>query len=223
LAYQWFFNATNALAGATNFSLTISNVQPANAGAYLVVATNVAGSITSAVATLTVIVLPSVTGQPQSQLAVAGDNISFSVAAVGTLPFAYQWRLNGIEIVGATNPLLSLSSVRRTNSGTYSVLVTNVAGATSSSNALLRVRVPQRVQAPVRRADGSFRLLFSDSDGGVLSTNDVPNIELHVSTNLVSTNWSIVTNGFFLTNGMIQFDDSDSTNQPRRFYRVIER
>jgi hypothetical protein len=53
-SYQWQFNATNALARATNVSLTITNAQSTNAGNYSVVVTDSFGSVTSAVATLTV-------------------------------------------------------------------------------------------------------------------------------------------------------------------------
>ena len=54
LGYQWQFNATNTLARATNASLTITNAQSTNAGNYSVVVTDSIGSVTSAVATLTV-------------------------------------------------------------------------------------------------------------------------------------------------------------------------
>lgn len=54
LAYQWFFNGTNRLSGATNTSLTLSGLTSINAGNYSVIVTNFLGSITSAVATLTV-------------------------------------------------------------------------------------------------------------------------------------------------------------------------
>jgi uncharacterized repeat protein (TIGR03803 family) len=53
LGYQWRFN-DQALSNATNPSLTITNVQLTNAGAYTVVVTNLAGSVTSRVATLQV-------------------------------------------------------------------------------------------------------------------------------------------------------------------------
>src|SRR5262249_6430615 len=46
LTYQWRFNGLN-LAAATNSSLTITNVQPINAGNYTVVASNSLGSATS--------------------------------------------------------------------------------------------------------------------------------------------------------------------------------
>jgi subtilase family serine protease len=53
LTYQWFF--TNAIAGATNTSLVITNVTATNAGNYFVVVTNTYGSATSSVATLTAV------------------------------------------------------------------------------------------------------------------------------------------------------------------------
>src|SRR5207237_1891635 len=53
LSYQWQFNGL-PLAGASSTNLSIGNVQPTNAGNYSLVATNLAGSITSAVAVLTV-------------------------------------------------------------------------------------------------------------------------------------------------------------------------
>ncbi len=55
LAYQWCFNGTN-LAGATTNPFTLLAVQATNAGNYSVVITNVAGSVTSAVAGLTLTV-----------------------------------------------------------------------------------------------------------------------------------------------------------------------
>ena len=53
LKYQWRFNGLN-ISGATTNSYTRTNVQSADAGNYTVVVTNSSGSITSAVATLTV-------------------------------------------------------------------------------------------------------------------------------------------------------------------------
>ena len=57
LTYQWQFNAA-ALPAATNSTLTLTNVQFSQAGDYTVVVSNNAGSVTSAVATLTVILPP---------------------------------------------------------------------------------------------------------------------------------------------------------------------
>jgi sugar lactone lactonase YvrE len=53
--YQWYLNGTNALGGATNSYLELAKVQPAQAGAYTVVVTNLYGAVTSAPALLSVI------------------------------------------------------------------------------------------------------------------------------------------------------------------------
>jgi len=53
--YQWCFNATNALGGATNSYVVLTNVQSAEGGAYTVVVTNICGAATSAPALLSVI------------------------------------------------------------------------------------------------------------------------------------------------------------------------
>jgi beta-glucanase (GH16 family) len=57
-SYQWYFNGT-ALSGATGASLSLTNVQTANAGNYTVTVINTSGSVTSNAATLTVNVAPS--------------------------------------------------------------------------------------------------------------------------------------------------------------------
>ena len=40
LSYQWFFNGTNALAGATNSMLSLANLGPSQSGNYSVLASN---------------------------------------------------------------------------------------------------------------------------------------------------------------------------------------
>jgi hypothetical protein len=140
-AYQWRFNGTN-LAGATSSTLSLTAVQTNNAGIYSVMVTNVAGSVTSSNATLTVNVPPGITTQPLNQAATTGSNAVFSVVPSGTAPFGYQWQFNGTNLVGATSSTLSLISVQTNNAGNYSVVVTNIAGSVTSSVATLTVNVP---------------------------------------------------------------------------------
>jgi hypothetical protein len=52
--YQWAFNGTN-ISEATNMSLTVTNVSPAQVGLYTVTITNYQGSLTSVGATLTTV------------------------------------------------------------------------------------------------------------------------------------------------------------------------
>jgi len=59
LSYQWSLNGT-ILAGATDSSLTLANVQITDAGSYSIVVTNAFGSVTSSNALLTVNLPPTV-------------------------------------------------------------------------------------------------------------------------------------------------------------------
>jgi uncharacterized repeat protein (TIGR01451 family) len=78
LSYQWLKNASD-ISGATSNSFTITNVQTNDQAVYSVKVTNAGGSVTSANATLTVVVPPGITTQPQSQGVAQGQNVSFSV------------------------------------------------------------------------------------------------------------------------------------------------
>jgi uncharacterized lipoprotein YddW (UPF0748 family) len=138
LGYQWRFNGGN-LAGATGSSYTRTNAQPAHAGNYMVVVTNSLGSVTSSVATLTVIVPPTITTQPLSQTVTQGVNVTFTVAATGTAPFGYQWRSNGVSVSGATGDQFTLTNAQPAASANYSVVVSNFAGTATSTNATLTV------------------------------------------------------------------------------------
>lgn len=55
LGYQWFIGETNALVGATNAFLILTNVQPAQLGAYHVVVAGMGLAVTSAPAMLVII------------------------------------------------------------------------------------------------------------------------------------------------------------------------
>ncbi len=139
-AFQWRKGGT-PISGATAASYALSNVQVADAGVYSVVVTNVAGSATSWNAVLTVYVPPAISAQPEDQSISAGENATFSVTATGTAPLAYQWRVNGNPIPGATASSLALVNVQASDAGSYSVVVTNVAGSVMSASATLTVAV----------------------------------------------------------------------------------
>src|SRR5580704_117299 len=85
---------------------------------------------------------PSITNQPASQTVSVGSNVTFSVGALGNPPFAYNWRLNNNSIINATNATLAIPNVQLTNAGAYSVIVTDITGSVTSTNATLTVVTP---------------------------------------------------------------------------------
>ena len=138
LSYQWQFNGAS-IAGASNSSLVLTNVQTTNAGSYTVVVTNSLGSVTSAAAVLTVLVPPSITSQPASVTNECTSTATFTVTASGTAPLSYQWYFNGGLVSNATGTSLAVANVHAAQQGNYAVVVTNSVGSVTSAPAALTV------------------------------------------------------------------------------------
>ncbi|MFN8011519.1 MAG: immunoglobulin domain-containing protein [Holophagaceae bacterium] len=141
LAYQWRKNGT-PIGGATASTYAIAATVAGDAGSYDVVVSNPGGSATSNPATLTVNPAgtpPTITTHPQSQTTTTGLPVSFSVAATGTAPLAYQWRKNSVAIGGATGTTYSIAAATLSDAGTYDVVVSNSAGSATSNPATLQV------------------------------------------------------------------------------------
>jgi len=226
-SFQWWFNQTNVLSGATNATLALTNVQPVVAGNYHVVVTNIIGSGTSVVATLTVNTVgtaPAITLQPTNQFVLAGRNITLTIQASGTSPLHAQWWKNSQAVVNATNFNLTLTNVHRIHQGYYQAQVTNATGQAVSSNAFVRVVVPPRLQRLLHLPDGRFRFYFTDHDGNLLTTDLVTNFVIQASGDLQGwTNVSFNGSGLVFTNGEFLFEDVTATNALRRYFRVLEK
>lgn len=77
--------------------------------------------------------LPPTVLQPPTPLSVPlGTTTNLFVAASGTAPLFYQWRINGNPISGATDSSLTLSNLQPAQCGNYDVLVYNVIATTPS-------------------------------------------------------------------------------------------
>jgi alpha-tubulin suppressor-like RCC1 family protein len=136
LSYQWQKDGAN-LVGATNATLSLTNVLPADAGSYTVVAANGAGSSISLPATLSVTTSPGIAAAPNSETVFTGALVTFSAGAVGAVPRTYQWLHDGNVISGATNLSLTLPSTVATDAGSYAVVVSNSYGMITSAPVIL--------------------------------------------------------------------------------------
>lgn len=74
---------------------------------------------------------PTNSGPLQLLFSDIGGSVEFNVNATGTPPLFYQWRLNGVKILGATGTNLVINDVQNNNFGNYSVYITNDYGAIS--------------------------------------------------------------------------------------------
>ncbi len=90
---------------------------------------------------------PSVTAQPLARTAgvFAGDTVTFSVQASGTVPLTFEWYRNDTKIDAGLNPSAATDTLRLTNvvagdsGSTFYVKVSNSAGTDTSSTVALNV------------------------------------------------------------------------------------
>jgi alpha-tubulin suppressor-like RCC1 family protein len=172
---------------------------------------------------------PVIYFQPDSQILNVSNSFDFNVGATGSFPMTFLWYKNTNTLVrnvtrgGQGTSIfdsLTMDNVDRANDGTYFCVVSNASSSVTSSNATLKVLVPQLLSAPVPLPGGGIAFTSGDIDGGLLSPADFSNFEAQVSFDL--TNWTTLSNALTLTNGMLLLQDTTDTNQPQSFYRIIE-
>lgn len=153
--YQWRKGGSE-LNGQTAATLDLGAVALEDAGDYDVVITNAAGSVTSAIATLTVQVPVDISQHPQAQTVAVGAALQLSVSASGFPAPTYQWRKDGQDITDATSATFSIATATLDDAGDYDVVVSNVLGdVTSNAATVTVVSVPVVTTQPV---GGIFRL-----------------------------------------------------------------
>jgi len=151
LSYQWRKDGQD-IPGATASMYMIPLATASDGGDYACVVSNVCGDVQSEPATLNVRAAPSIGDQPFDQVLCEGWPAMFGVTADGEPPLSYQWRKDGVDIVGATLDTLVLDAAEAGDGGDYDVLVTNVCGAVASVPATLTVNLaPSIGDQPVDR------------------------------------------------------------------------
>jgi len=213
------------IAGAWTAVLTLANVGGAEAGGYSLVVANQYGSVTSAVATLTVID-PVIAVQPLSQIGQGGQSLTLSVTAAGTAPLGYQWSKDGGALAWGTEASLTLTNLQAPDAGDYSVLVSDQYGSVTSAVALLTVNLATLdggfnpgagygVSSLAVQADGKilvgggFTTLGGQSRNyigrlnadGTVDTNFNPGASSIVSSLALQADGKILVGGYFTTLG----------------------
>jgi hypothetical protein len=121
LSYQWSFNG-EALSGATGPALTLSNVQTNIAGNYSVMVTNIAGSITSAAATLTV-TNPDVTLSIPNGAGMTSNGFTFQLSVP----------VGSTYVILASTDLQTWTPIATNVAATASIVFTDTAAASYSN------------------------------------------------------------------------------------------
>ena len=179
LNYRWFFNGTNVVPGATNPVLQLTNVQLTQAGSYVVVVSNLYGSVMSSPAILTVLgVAPTIVTQPPNRVAWIGFTADFPVGVVGSPPLVYQWFFDDTNLLAeATGSTLQLTGLQSGQAGTYTVVITNTYGAVTSAPARLtfvpQTTVPYCTEAALRLAMAGGGTVTFACDGTITLSNTI--------------------------------------------------
>jgi hypothetical protein len=99
--------------------------------------------------------VPVIAAQPRSQAVSAGSSVTFSVSATSALPLSYQWKRNGVDIPGASTPVLGIARVQAADAGSYSVVVSTPAGSVTSAAATLTIGASRLSNLSVRSTAGT--------------------------------------------------------------------
>ncbi len=132
--YQW--TGPNGFT-STSASISIPNAQQVNSGAYTVTVTDSNGcqGVASSLVTVDIV---SVNVVPSTATACVGSNVTLTANVTsGTSPYSYGWvGPNGYTSTG--NPI-TISNISLSNSGTYSVIVTDSNNCTGMSSSVVNV------------------------------------------------------------------------------------
>jgi len=149
IGYQWCRNGIG-LAGAYQTSLTMTNLQVTDSGAYALLAFNTTGISTSLVATVVVTAAPPVfVQQPASVSVPEGSSTTLNSLANGSNPLRYQWYFQSNPVISQTNRQLTLNPVAMASAGLYFVTASNQFGIVTSVVAQVTVFQGPLFQQPL--------------------------------------------------------------------------
>ena len=153
-----------------------------------------------------------VTIQPATLTTVSGASVMFAISPTNTSSaLNYQWRINGTNILNATNMTLQLTSVTTNSTGVYDAILSNTNGSIASAVATLAVVNVPIIQTPVMITNGQVLLIWTAPVGKTC--------QLQYKTNLNQTNWINVGSALTATNTVMSATNAIGSDK-QRFYRV---
>ncbi len=153
-------------------------------------------------------------------------SVAFTNASVGA--FEYLWDFGDLQTTTNASP-----SNIYTNPGTYTITLT--AFGPGGTNTFARTNYilvlaplpppPIQLVAAILMPGGAFQFAVSNADGSPVTLAQQTRIDLYAATDATTafTNWMLLTNATWLTNGVLQTTDPDATTAPQRYYRAVQR
>ena len=181
VSYQWFRDG-EAVSGATSATLDLGTFEVDEAGSYTLEALNANGTSRSEPVEVAAVLTPVMRSEPGARLLAPGETLMLSVEVAGAGPFTYLWQRNGEELVdggrvsGAGTSELVITDAELTDGGSYSVVVSNAAGAVESEVAVVRIVLPDvdftDGFADAGTIDSASGIGRADSTGATLETGE---------------------------------------------------
>jgi hypothetical protein len=191
LTYQWYKNPADIqvdggdISGATTNTLSIANIDLADAGVYYCIVSGTCGNVTSGNPSLTVNERLTINTNPVSKTICEGSNTSYVVNVSGDLEAVpYQWQYNdgggfiplangahptgASTVSGATTNTLNLTGVGSGDAGTYRCVIDGVCENQNSSPAGLTVATNTAIVTPPSDAglcEGDEAIFSVDATG----------------------------------------------------------
>ena len=141
LSYQWLFNGEN-LGAADAPELVMENLDVDFNGRFSVNISNPFGQVASREAYVTLLEMPVVVFQPRSVTVDLGEDAVLAMQATGNPSPVYRWTKNGLDIPGASGPILLLGDISPEDGGAYQVFVSNPAGTVASDVVDVNLNLP---------------------------------------------------------------------------------
>ncbi len=110
---------------------------------------------------------PYIVTHPKDKIVDRGDSFTLSVEVLGTKPFTYQWKFNGEDLPGATQDTFTIETTNSTDSGSYTVVVSNFFETITSNKASIFVQNNQPISV-----NSSY--IAWQSEAGTAALNNVP-------------------------------------------------
>jgi hypothetical protein len=136
-SFVWKKNGTTLT--TTDSVLIIPSISTNDAGMYTVAVRNTCNELSPEKSIMIAVrEVPTFLRQPRDTAAMEGTIAFLRVIAGGT-DIRYQWRKNGVNRIGDTNAVLTISSASLSDSGTYDCVISNACQTVNSTPAKLSI------------------------------------------------------------------------------------
>ncbi|MEZ5195410.1 MAG: YCF48-related protein [Bacteroidales bacterium] len=138
LRFQWLKN-DKTIQGENTNPLVIDSIENSDGGKYTCRVYNNSSVVSSNPIIVNVVNPMEIILQPSDITASVNDYVVFNQAIIGSIPIAYQWQKNGLDIPNANFHTYAITSVQHSDTGMYRCVISNLCNEVVTDEAKLTV------------------------------------------------------------------------------------